>query len=334
MDNPETPNPNPSPREQPVQLTPSAERSGLLAPSTRVTAALAAAMLGVGVAVGAAIGPAPSSSLALGQRLPLLLPSLLAAAGVGGHPSTAAVPPPAIAAQRTPHARRARHHGRVAASIQPASENGSSSSDSTQTTPAPRANKPTGTSKTQASTLPPITHVWLIQLSGTTLESALAASTGAPYINTQAARAGTAIGGWSAIDASAFASDAALLASKPPQLVDTIAQPPCPEGATGAQCAAGTPGALSAADAFLAATIPAITATASYRTNGLIVVTFASIAAGSATGLPGASTDVTLTSQPPAGALLISPFVTAGASSSTPFTPASPTQSLERLLHP
>jgi hypothetical protein len=64
------------------------------------------------------------------------------------------------------------------------------------------------------------------------------------------------------------------------------------------------------------------------------VVTFGSIAAGSASGLPSGSASATLTSQPPAaGALLISPFVTAGASSSTPFDPASPTQSLEKLLH-
>jgi hypothetical protein len=331
MDNTDTPNTKPSPVEPPAQVAPPADRSGLRAPSPRVTAALAAAMLGVGVAVGAAIGPAPSASLALGGRLPLLLPSLLAAAGVGGRTSAAAVPPPAIAAQSTPRTRRRRRHGRVAASVRPTSETGSSPSDSTPKTPA---TKPTGTSKAQASTLPPITHVWLIELSGATLESALATSAGAPYIDTQAAPAGTALGGWSAIDASAFASDAALLASKPPQLVDTIVQPPCPEGAAGGQCAAGTPGALSAADAFLAATIPTIAATAAYRTSGLIVVTFGSIAAGSATGLPGASTDATLTSQPPAGALLISPFATAGASSSTPFTPASPTQSLERLLHP
>ncbi|HEX5852820.1 MAG TPA: hypothetical protein VFY36_06990, partial [Solirubrobacteraceae bacterium] len=131
----------------------------------------------------------------------------------------------------------------------------------------------------------------------------------------------------------AFANDAALLASTQPQLVETILQPPCPEGPAAAQCAAGTPGALTAADEFLKASIPTITATAAYRTSGLIVVTFGSVAAGSASGLPSGSTSATLTSQPPAGALLISPFVTAGASSSTRFTPDSPTQSLEKLLH-
>ncbi len=313
---------------------PASTQRGLHAPSPRVTAALAAAMLGLGVAVGAAIGPAPSSSLAVGQRLPLLLPSLLSAAGVGAHTTPATVSPPAILAQATPHARRSRRRGRAAASVQSTPEASSSPSDSIPKTRVPGSTKPTATSKVKASTLPPITHVWLIELSGATLESALATSTGAPYLNTQAAPAGTTLSGWSAIDASAFASDVALLAGKPPQLVDTIVQPPCAEGAAGASCTTGTPGALSTADAFLAATVPAITSTAAYRANGLIVVTFASTAAGAATGLPSGSTDATLTSQPPAGALLISPFVTAGASSSTPFTPASPTQSLERLLHP
>ncbi len=64
-----------------------------------------------------------------------------------------------------------------------------------------------------------------------------------------------------------------------------------------------------------------------------MVVTFASIAAAAATGLPAGATSATLTSEPPAGALLISPFVTAGAKSAIAFNPTSPTQSLEKLLH-
>ncbi len=61
----------------------------------------------------------------------------------------------------------------------------------------------------------------------------------APYIDTQALPAGTLLSGWSALDGSAFANEAALLAGSSPQLVDTIVQPPCPEGAAGAACAAG-----------------------------------------------------------------------------------------------
>lgn len=293
------------------------------APSPRMTAALAAVMLAVGVAVGAAIGPTPTSSLAVGTRLPLL-PSLLAAAGVG-HTST--VQPPAVTPQPTPRARRRRlRHASSAA--QP-----SASTNTSEETSAPSSTTPTSKGKATPVKLPPVTNVWLIELSGSTFASALEAPAGAPYINDQAAPTGTVLSGWSAIEANAFASDAALLATSGPQVVDTIVEPPCAEGAAGAQCAAGTPGALTAADEFLKATLPTITSSATYRSSGLVVVTFGSIAVGSASGLPSGSESATLISQPPAGALLISPFVTAGASSSTPFNPASPTQSLEKLLH-
>ncbi len=290
-----------------------------------MTAALAAAMLAVGVAVGAAIGPTPTSSLAVGTRLPLL-PSLLAAAGVG---HTSAVQPPATVAQATPRARKRRAR-KAASTAQP-----SAGTNSSEESSAPYSTTPAGKGKAKAAPvkLPPVTNVWLIELSGSTFASALEAPTGAPYINAQAAPTGTVLSGWSAIEASAFANDAALMATSGPQVVDTIVQPPCPEGAAGAQCAAGTPGALTAADEFLKATLPTITSSATYRSSGLIVVTFGAIAAGGASGLPTGSQSATLTSQPPVGALLISPFVTAGASASTPFNPASPTQSLEKLLH-
>ncbi len=295
------------------------------APSPRVTAGLAVAMLALGVAVGAAIGPAPTASLAVGARLPLL-PSLLAAAAIRHTSPSAAQPPPRIA-QPTPRARRRRAHP-SAASSQP-----STSTNTSTETPAPASTTPTNAGKANAIRLPPIANVWLIELSGSTFASALEAPTGAPYINSQAAPTGTVLSGWSAIEAGAFADDAALMATSGPRIVDTIVQPPCPEGAAGAQCAPGTPGALAAADEFLKASLPTITSSAAYRSSGLIVVTFASIAAGQASGLPSGSTSATLTTEPPSGVLLISPFVTAGASSSTPFTPASPTQSLEKLLH-
>ena len=176
--------------------------------------------------------------------------------------------------------------------------------------------------------------MWLIELAGTTFAEALAQPSAAPYIDAQAVPAGALLSSWSALDASAFASDAALLASTPPQLMDTIVQPPCPEGAAGTQCIVGTPGGLAAANEFLQAVIPTITANASYRSNGLIVVTFGAVADASATELPSGAATATLTSQPPAGALLISPFVSAGTRpSTTSFNPASPTKSLEKLLH-
>jgi len=172
----------------------------------------------------------------------------------------------------------------------------------------------------------------LIELAGSTFAEAAAQATAAPYIDTQAVPTGTLLSGWSALDASAFASEAALLAEPAPQLLDTIVQPPCPEGAAAAQCAADTPGGLTAADEFLRASLPTITSTAAYRENGLIVVTFASVASASATGLPAGASSATLTSQPPSGVLVISPFAAAGAKSSTAFTAASPKQSLEKLL--
>jgi hypothetical protein len=177
-----------------------------------------------------------------------------------------------------------------------------------------------------------VTHVWLIELSGTSFEKASAQPAAAPYIDTQAIPAGTLLSGWSALDGGGFANEAALLASGGPRLLDTIVQPPCPEGAAGAACATETPGALTAADEFLKTTVPTITSSAAFRENGLIVVTFASVANATATGLPAGATTATLTAQPPAGVLLISPFVSVGAHSTTTFDPTSPKQSVEKLL--
>jgi len=316
--------------------------------SPRVTAALVALMLGLGVAIGAAIGPAPSASFAGASRLVPLLPSLLGTSAQS-HPAAPAAAAPS--SEAAPAKRRRRKHrpqatapAAAAAESTPASTQPEASAPATPTAPgtSPSPTSPGGTGKT----ITPVTHVWLIELSGTSFAEALAQPAAAPYIDTQAVPSGTLLGGWSGVAAGAFAADAALLASTPPQTVDTIVQPPCPEGAAGAdpavgaRCpAAGTPGALTAADAFLQATLPAITAGALYREHGLVVVTFATVASAAATGLttapagggPGAAT-ATLTSQPAAGALLVSPFATAGARPTSAFDPASPRQSIERLL--
>jgi hypothetical protein len=180
--------------------------------------------------------------------------------------------------------------------------------------------------------------VWLIQLSGNSFAEALAQPTAAPYIDTQLIPAGTLLSGWSALTGSAFASSAALSERQAdfgatPPLLYSFVQPPCPEGAAGAACAPGTPGQLTAADEFLKATVSQITATATFREHGLIVVTFATVALATAAGLPAGASTATLTSKPPGGVVLISPFVHAGARSSTTFNPSSPTQSLEKLLH-
>jgi hypothetical protein len=336
-----------SPHERPK--SPSGPRwAPFAAPSPRVTAALAAAMLAVGVAVGAAIGPAPSASFAgaSGLPLPVLLRTLgVGAAQPGATTSTAAVQPPPVAAAATPvpaRRRRRRHH--KAAAPEAASSAGTPTAGSETSAPTEGSAPPPTTSKGKAAPLPPVKKVWLIELAGSSFAEAAAQPTAAPYIGSQAVALGTLLSGWSALDASAFANGAALIAGSPPpadlggSVLDTIVQPPCPasspqgEGAGAAQCAPDTPAGLTAADEFLEQTIPAIVASGPYRENGLIVVTFATVASASATGLPSGASTATLTSQPPAGALLISPFVAAGARSSITFTPQSPERSLDKLL--
>jgi hypothetical protein len=291
-------------------------------------------MLAIGVAVGAAIGPAPSTSLA-GSRIPLLLPSLLAAAaGVRGDAGTgAAAPAPAVTAQATPSS-SAQQAGAAAPSA-PAPTSAPTPASSAPPTPesAPSASPPTGAQGGgKPPRLAPVTNVWLIELAGTSFANALAQPSTAPFIDGQAIPQGALLTGWPAIAGSAFASETALLASTPPQIVDSLVQPPCPEGAAGAECTPGTPGELAAADAFLKACLTTITATAAYREHGLIVVTFGSVVSGSASGLPSGSATATLTSQSPAGVLLISPFVSAGGHPARAFSPTSPKQSVEKLL--
>ncbi len=226
--------------------TPENPKSPFRAPSARVTAALAAAMLGVGVAVGAAIGPAPSPSLA-SPSLPALIASLArGAAARTAQASTAAVQPPPVAPEATPARKRRKHRHRSTSSEEASSAASTTPASEETTTPASTTPK----SPTKASRLPAITHVWLIELAGTSFAAASAQPAAAPYIDTQAIAAGTLLSGWSGLQGGAFANETALLASEPPQLLDTIVQPACPEGAAGASCASET-GALSAADEFL-----------------------------------------------------------------------------------
>ena len=308
--------------------TPNNEKSPWRAPSARVTAALAAATLGIGVAVGAAIGPAPSPSQA-SSALPVLLTTLAREAAVrAAEAASAAAQPSATTAEASTSARKHHRRKHKAVETEEASTAASTQEAETETT-APTSTKPK--TKTKASALPPVTHVWLIELAGSSFEQALAQPAAAAYIDTEAVAAGTLLSGWSGLEGSVFANDAALLAGSAPQLLDTIVQPPCPEGAAGAACAAEA-GQLTSASEFLKATIPTITSSAAFRESGLIVVTFASVGLATQTSLPAGAASATLTSTPPAGVLLISPFVAVGAKSSASFNPTSPKQSLEKLL--
>jgi hypothetical protein len=301
-------------------------------PSKRASLILAAAMLGLGTLFGAAIGPTPEASFAGGQAavekgLPLLLGGIearerAASAAAAAAATTQSVEPPAITPQATPAT--AKQAPAKAAESTPAPESEESASSKTKEQP-------------KQATLPAVTNVWLIELAGSGFEAAESQPTAAPYIDTQLIPASTFLSGWSAVQASAFASEAALAvppaAGSTPPLLHTIVQPPCPEGAAGTACAAETPGQISTADGFLKATLSTITGTALYREHGLIVVTFASVGVASQSELPAGASTATLTYQPPTGAALLSPFAKAGVRSKQSFNATSPRQSLEKLLH-
>ncbi len=257
----------------------------------------------------------------------------LTATGSGAHASTRAAAPPPVTPQATPTASTGASTS--AATQAPKSKTPSSTSvspTSTQnTSKAPTAGGGNGSKQTKP--LPPVTSVWLITLSGSTFAQALAQPTAAPYIDSQLLKAGTLLSGWSALAGSAFASEAGLLGGAPPQNLDAIVQPPCPEGAAGVPCKPETAGALTAADEFLKATVPTIMANPAYGAHGLIVITFGAVGNSTASSLPAGSSTATLGSEPPAGVLLISPFARAGARPSTAYDPTSPKQSLSALLH-
>ncbi|HME04217.1 MAG TPA: hypothetical protein VKG38_14445 [Solirubrobacteraceae bacterium] len=336
--------PIPEPGDAAAHPPPTPVRPSRL-PSKRVAAALSAAMLALGVGVGAAIGPSPESSFAGGasdliSRLPLLIASLAnRSQEAGGASATApAHAPVAEAATAEPRRRRRRRHRRAlgtgsAASTTPAATAPAASGEgSTEGSTTPAGNGGSGASK-----LPPVTSVWLIELAGGTFTQASAQPSAAPFIDTQLLPTSTLLSGWSALEGSALASEAPLAVStasgSPPPLLHSIVQPACPEGAAGAACAPETPGQLTAADEFLKATLAQITSTLAYREHGLVVVTFTTVGIASQGGLPTGASTATLTSQPPAGVAVLSPFARTGLRSSATFDPTSPVKSLEALLH-
>jgi hypothetical protein len=296
-----------------------------------MTAVLAVAMLALGVGLGAAIGPSPTASFA-GDAPALvakLLSELAAARSHSSTPATSTQAAPETPAEPTPTPPAARTAKTTPAA---AAETGTSS---TKTSPSERE-KSSSPTKAAKSKVPAVTDVWLIELSGPGYEELLTQPSAAPYITGQLIPTGTLLSGWSTIAASALASEAALAAptteASTPPIVHSIVQPPCPEGAAGASC--NTPaGALKAADEFAQAALPKITGNATFREHGLAVVTFATVGIASQQELPGGASSATLTSKPPGGALLISPFAKAGAHSSVTYQVSAPVHTLEALLH-
>jgi hypothetical protein len=305
-------------------------------PSLRASAVLAVAMLTIGVGVGAAIGPAPAPSLAGDGNIVQKLPALIAAIAARGHPATPTQPavtstqPPPITPQATP-----------AASSTSATTTSAPAQEATQPSSESHKKSSTTPSKSQsggASNLPPITSVWLIELSGSSFNEAIANPSAAPYTTGELIPKGTFLTSWTALSASAFAGDAALAEHRAtvggtPPVLHTIVQPACPEGPTAAACLPGTPAGIAAADAFLKATVASITQSTTYTEHGLIVITYATVTDPATAELPAGSASTTLTSQPPAGVVLLSPFAKAGAKPATTIDPISPKQSLEKLLH-
>ena len=62
-------------------------------------------------------------------------------------------------------------------------------------------------------------------------------------------------------------------------------------------------------------------------------MTFATVGVAAQQGLPAGASSATLTSKPPGGVLLISPFAKAGARSSVTYKVTAPVHTLEALLH-
>ncbi len=296
-----------------------------------MTAILAAGMLAVGVGVGAAIGPAAGTSFA--GDTPALVAKLLSelAARNNATPQASSqapaetpaeaplsTSPPASSASTTP----------AAAAETPAS--GSKSSEA-------EAEKPGKSSTPAKSKVPAVTNVWLIELSGPSYEELLAQKAAAPYISGQLIPTGTLLSGWSAIEGNAFASEAALAApvERSVHAPDRALDRPAPVSRRGrrAKAARHPPERLKAADEFAQATLPKITGTAAFREHGLAVVTFATVGLASQQELPAGASSATLTSKPPGGVLLISPFAKAGARSSVSYQVAAPVHTVEQLLH-
>jgi hypothetical protein len=292
-----------------------------------VTAILAAAMLAAGIGVGAAIGPAPEPSEAgnaasLAARLPLLIRALSAKAPGTASPAAEAGEGGGEEELVPRHRRRRRHHRLTTAA--PATAEATAPSSEAGSEPGAGGHPRSSAPRSSVAKLPPVTSVWLIELNGPTFAQASAQAAAAPLLSS-----------WSALDGQALAAEAGAAVPTPlggtPALLHTIVQPPCPEG--DATCASETSGQLTTADQFLQAALAQITGTAAYREHGLVVITFANVGVATQSGLPAGASSATLTTQPPAGVVVMSPFAHPGARPTTRFDTASPVHSLEGLLH-
>jgi phosphatidylinositol-3-phosphatase len=100
----------------------------------------------------------------------------------------------------------------------------------------------------------------------------------------------------------------------------------CNAGVTG-QCPAGTPDGAASADAFLSKWVPEILDSPAYEKDGLLAITFGEVnPVDPATGAP------PVEDEPKVGALLLSRFVSPGATDSAPYDPYSLLRTIEDLF--
>jgi hypothetical protein len=100
----------------------------------------------------------------------------------------------------------------------------------------------------------------------------------------------------------------------------------CNAGVAG-QCAPGAPDGAASADAFLSKWVPAILDSPAYEKDGLLIVTFGEInAVDPASGAP------PVEDKPRVGALLLSRFVSPGATDPAPYDPYSLLRTIEDLF--
>jgi hypothetical protein len=305
------------------------------APSRRVGAILAAAMLAAGIALGSAIGPGTASSLAGPSRAAMLARVLALVALEGGANASSQLLPaeaahsPASGSRPAPTTGIGVSKALSSASVPPVTPTNSTgssappaSSTSHSTAPSSNSLSPTpsaGKSPTKSGepgertpkALPPIAHVWLIALpSGQSFANAAAQPSSAPYLEGQLLGKGELLGSYSSLAAGQLAGAATLLSGQEAAGVTYISPPACGSaGGPASPCPSGEPAGLQAADGFLAQVVPQITATAPYREGGLIAITF--VGAGEV-GAPGS----------PSSAPSTQPSTTASPTSSSSGSPA------------
>ncbi|HXP99632.1 MAG TPA: hypothetical protein VN845_06160, partial [Solirubrobacteraceae bacterium] len=187
--------------------------------------ALAAGVLALGMIAGAALGPSPSGSPAdaatLAQRAVAALIARSGANSPASAPTSPASPP---ASEPAPSASAPSEPAKAAtkAASTPASSENSSPSESSSGTPSSESSEgsSTGSSKSEKPApgtpikLPPVKHIWVIALSGTSFSAALADSTADPYLAKQLVPKGTLLSNYTLSASSALGNGIALLSGQ------------------------------------------------------------------------------------------------------------------------